>query len=128
MKIIIKNCPYCNSKVLYKETSIIVYGRDFGPIYHCSKYPKCDAYVGCHKQTDIPFGQLANRQLRLWRRNAHLHFDVLWKNKIMKRKEAYRWLSKQLKINYNDCHIGLFDIKLCKKVIHICQIKTPNDC
>lgn len=35
----------------------------------------------------------------------------------MKRPEAYAWLASQLGISQSGCHIGLFDVNQCKKVI-----------
>ena len=39
----------------------------------------------------------------------------------MSRKEAYKWLSDMLKIPLDECHIGMFDIKMCQRVIHLCK-------
>ena len=44
----------------------------------------------------------------------------------MSRKDAYKWLADMLKIDLDDCHIGMFDIKMCQKVIHLC-IKQNNE-
>ena len=81
----------------------------------------CGAYVGCHGNTDKPLGKLANKEVRLLRRQAHRLFDNLWKNKKMRRKEAYQWLAVRLSIDYNDCHIGMFDKRRCNKVIKLCK-------
>lgn len=126
-------CPYCNSNVKL-ENSLKIYGKDYGLVYICEKYPVCDSYVGCHPGSKKPLGRLADKQLRIWKSNAHAYFDWLWKKKIKKEKcskryartKAYSWLSKQLNIDPKDCHIGMFDIELCKRVIEICKpyIKT----
>ena len=50
-------CPYCGAEVELKsayEVYHTVNSRDWGNLWVCSNYPRCDAYVGCHKNTDIP--------------------------------------------------------------------------
>lgn len=117
----ISSCPYCNSKVTL-ESSVKVYGKDYGLIYLCTQFPKCDSYVGTHKGTTKPLGRLADKQLRRYKNMAHSIFDHLWKtNKKFTRSQAYHWLSEQLQISGKDCHIGMFDIDMCKKVIEVCK-------
>ena len=42
-------------------------------------------------------------------------------SKTKARKAAYRWLSKQLGISAKICHIGMFDVETCKRVVEICE-------
>lgn len=124
-----KLCPYCNHPTEYID-STFVYGRSFGMIYICKS---CDAYVGVHEGTDNALGRLANKDLRAAKIKAHASFDKIFKdgliNKIWKqwipnisnRKKAYRWLSIQMNIPEEQCHIGVFDIADCYRVIHICH-------
>lgn len=88
------------------------------------------AYVGCHKAHpahspggDTPLGRLANAELREAKKNAHFYFDTLWRNKIKfnNRGRAYRWLADQLKIDAADCHIGMFDVEMCNRVVGLCK-------
>jgi hypothetical protein len=125
-------CPYCGEASVFKRTSEMVYRKDFGPIYLCRNYPRCDAYVGVHKNTTTPLGRLANRELREAKKLAHAHFDPLWQAKIkfqsgpkgkakaMARTAAYTWLAQQLCIDVSRCHIGEFDVEMCQKVVRIC--------
>ena len=53
------------------------------------------------------------------RKEAHKHFDKIWKEKKMNRREAYYWLAHKMKIKMNECHIGYFNKKQCDKVIEI---------
>ena len=53
------------------------------------------------------------------RKMAHAAFDVLWKNKIMSRSDAYSFLSKQMGIQKEFCHIAQFNEDQCKKVVSI---------
>lgn len=124
-----KICSYCGGKTEYFDSSI-VYGRSYGMIYICKP---CDAYVGVHKGTDKALGRVANKELREAKKEAHFYFDQIAKtsliNKIWKqyipnlsnRNKAYLWLSKQMNIPKEYCHIGMFDVAECKKVIEICR-------
>jgi hypothetical protein len=135
-------CPYCGGNAPLDDTKKIYSGRDFGLAYICENYPACDAYVGIHKETLRPLGRLANKELRHWKIKAHNYFDELWKRKLIKRKKqkgqkykklygrnaGYKWLSEQLGIEKNYCHIGMFDVDMCKKVVAVCEqfIKENN--
>lgn len=84
----------------------------------------CDAYVGCHPHTVSPLGRLANAQLRGAKQWAHAVFDPMWQSKRMTRRDAYLWLSKQMGISVNECHIGLFDVDQCRSVVDLCGEKA----
>lgn len=62
---------------------------------------------------------LANKKLRELRMKAHGRFDMLWRNGIMSRSDAYQWLVNQLNLTTDVCHIGQFDVGLCKRVINV---------
>lgn len=110
MKVI---CQYCNKPARYTDSKA-VYGKSYGMIYLCDH---CGAYVGVHKGTDIPFGILANAELRGWKKKAHESFDPLWKSGRMTRHGAYKWLGSCMKKPIKDCHIGMFQVDECKKVV-----------
>lgn len=112
-----KLCEYCNN------AAEKVTGREVYPhrpdlyekiIYRCRP---CNASVGCHPGTDKPLGRLANQPLKKAKMAAHAAFDPLWKSKKMKRGEAYKWLAAALGLSVDDCHIGMFDEAMCKRVI-----------
>jgi ssDNA-binding Zn-finger/Zn-ribbon topoisomerase 1 len=90
----------------------------YGFFYSCSKFPECKGTHGAHPNGK-PLGKPADKETRYWRAKAHDAFDPLWKDGGMTRNEAYYWLRVQLKISKDDCHIGRFDIKTCKKVIDL---------
>lgn len=122
-------CPYCNA------TAVLVSGDVIYPhlphlsakwFYRCLACP--DAYVGCHPGTKEPLGRLADAKLRLAKSHAHAVFDPLWEAKVargMKKGEArgkgYAWLAAQLGIKPEDCHIGMFDVDTCMRVVVICR-------
>lgn len=109
-----KICPYCGGSSIHVDSSVI-YGRSYGMIYLCAP---CDAYVGVHKsEPDKALGRLANKELREWKKEAHKYFDVIWKDGHEKRGELYKHLSNHLKIESEFCHIGMFDVEICKQVV-----------
>jgi hypothetical protein len=84
----------------------------------------CNAYVGCHKGTDKPLGNLANADLRRARQEAHAAFDPLWLGKPKgERRKRYEWLAQGLGISTDACHIGMMDAKQCYRVVALCN---PN--
>jgi len=115
-------CPYCGEKAK------MVGGKEIYPhrpdLYQLNFYQcaPCDAYVGCHKTGDgkQPLGRLANAELRKAKSAAHAAFDPMWKDGKKKRGSAYAWLSDQLGIDKRDCHIGMFDVETCRRVVEIC--------
>ena len=117
-------CPYCHSEVLLRSAYSVYRTSDsknWGNMWVCSNFPECDAYVGCHKGTDIPLGRLANHELRELKKEAHRQFDPIWKSHLMSRAGAYKWLASMMKIPPSECHIGMFDVKQCQRVIRICR-------
>lgn len=118
------NCNYCgkSAELVTGETIYPhrpdLYSKNF---YLCRP---CDAYVGCHRTGtgDKPLGRLANAELRAWKSRAHAAFDPYWKNGGgMGRKTAYKRLAYRLGIKTDDCHIGMFDVETCQKVVEICE-------
>ena len=61
-------------------------------------------------------------KLRIWRRKAHEVFDLLWERHIFQsRSQAYLWLSQVLEVPLEKCHMKMFNVEQCKKVIKICE-------
>lgn len=117
-----KKCPYCGSPVVLRNSNYVYHNnKNYGKMWVCSKFPECDAYVGCHPGTTIPLGRLADVRLRRAKNKAHSAFDPLWKSGLMTRKEAYEWLSITLHIAQEDCHIGMFDVRTCERVVEVCR-------
>ena len=108
-----KICPYCGSDTEYVDSSVI-YGKSYGMIYLCKP---CDAYCGVHKGTSDSLGRLANKELREWKKEAHKYFDMIWKEGHEKRGALYGHLSLILGIPPEYCHIGMFSVETCKRVV-----------
>ena len=111
-------CPYCSGRAEYTDSAEVYRGRSYGMIWLCRP---CFAYVGCHKGGDKPLGRLANAELRAWKQKAHRAFDPMWKGKKTSRGQAYLWLAEKLQIDRADCHIGMFDVEACKRVVELCS-------
>lgn len=113
-------CPYCSKDAeLTTGEEVYPFSRGLGSkkFWVCWD---CDARVGCHNGTDKALGTMANEELREWRKTAHSTFDSSWKNGKINRSIAYKRLSKNIGLKEKDCHIGLFDISMCKKVVEVC--------
>ena len=121
-------CPYCQQEARLATHFDIYQKHGEKKFWLCRP---CWAYVGCHKDSknNIPLGRLANTTLRRWKIRAHDAFDPLWKAKMVidqcsknqARKAAYSWLSRQLDISAKECHIGMFNVETCKRVVEICE-------
>lgn len=74
--------------------------------------------MGCHPNTTIALGRIANKELREAKKEAHKYFDMIWKNKNLTRQEAYTWLSQQLNLQREQTHIGMFNIQQCKDTVY----------
>lgn len=120
-------CPYCNNKAEL-VLSGVVYGYNVpycnNLLYICKP---CQAWVGTHKKTVIPLGTLANGSLRAKRRETHEKFDRIWKMRhLPSRERAYYWLSKKMKIPFEDTHIALFDLRQCEIALSIVKGYFPQ--
>lgn len=114
-------CPYCGSKSrLTTGTEIYPKRKDLHRKYFYVCAP-CDAYVGCHRDTIRPLGRLADALLRAAKSAAHQAFDPKWQHGRMSRTQAYWWLANQLQIPAHECHIGMFGLDMCAKVVALCS-------
>lgn len=114
-------CDYCQ-----READLVT-GADIYPHLpelHAKEFWRCrpcGAYVGCHAGTRNPLGRLANAELRLAKVAAHAAFDLFWRSRGWGRNAAYRWLSDRLGIPRAQCHIGMFDVETCARVVAMCE-------
>lgn len=131
-------CQYCGAAATYFESSAPFYqGRDYGPLWACVT---CDAQVGCHPDGS-PLGTLANKQLRSVRRQVKALFNPLWEEidaaypgipvsrghvRQVMRTRAYEWLSAQMKLPPDECHIAMFDEARCRWAMQIIEDMKPN--
>ena len=120
-------CDYCGREAaLVFGSSIYPHRPDLYSLNFWLCEP-CQAWVGCHKNTDAkPLGRLANAQLRMAKSSAHAAFDPIWKKGRLTRQQAYRWLSREMSLTRDECHIGMFNLEQCQRVIFICATKSPG--
>lgn len=112
-------CPYCTGfSERVDGTAIYPHRPDLAHkvFYRCAP---CDAYVGCHPNSTVPLGTLANAELRRWRARLHAVFDPVWQNAGFPggRRLAYRRLARLMNLAPDDCHIALFDKDQCREAI-----------
>ncbi len=120
-------CPYCGDQAKLVTGAVIYPHRpdlNEKKFWQCAP---CGAYVGCHKPNNghgdgtRPLGRLANAELRAAKIAAHACFDPIWVMGEMARAQAYKWLASGLGIETKNCHIGMFDVETCKKVVTLCK-------
>jgi hypothetical protein len=120
-------CPYCGKPAVKALGSDIYMGRP--ELAHKQYWAcwSCDAWVGCHPNTDYkPLGRLADPALRKAKTAVHAVFDTLWKNSGYKQKrinrgKAYADLAAKLDLPIEQCHIGMFDLETCERAIKACH-------
>jgi len=126
------DCPYCDKPAVLVDSKA-VYHQSYGNIWLCQP---CQAWVGVHQNDgkNRPLGTLANAETRHARQMAHARFDPIWKTRCGRRKSknktrnaVYRWLAGHLGIPVDGCHIALFDLKTCVRVIEICVQESYNE-
>lgn len=116
-------CPSCggikkelvNGKLIYPHRPDLAH-KMFWRCADCDK-----SYVGCHPDTTVPLGTLADEETRRARCTAHNAFDQLWRSGLMKRREAYAWLAKALELPPEECHISWFGAETCERVTKLAQ-------
>ena len=107
-----QRCRYCGGEII-EQNNLEVFGRD-STMLVCINYPTCDSYG----RWDV-----ADRALRIKRIETHDLFDVLWKELGHTRTEAYKKLSKFLRVK--KAHIGTMSIEQCDRVID--ELVKPNN-
>jgi len=123
-----KVCNLCGSPVIFTSNAA-VYGKEYGS-GKCYLCRTCGAYVGTHApRPREALGLLADADMRKGKMMCHALFDPLWKGKpkaSKKRKDLYRWLSKQMDVPYDECHFGYFDIEQLRKAYRILVIASKG--
>lgn len=80
----------------------------------------CGAYVGCHPGTAAPLGRLADAALRAAKQRVHAAFDPYWKGtKNRTRGNCYKRLARDMGIEFDACHVGMFDLAMCERALSV---------
>ncbi len=130
----IVTCAYCGERArLVRGTVIYPHRADLHDkqMWHCEP---CKAWVGCHPGTITPLGRLADAELRAAKMDAHAAFDPIWQARHQVKSAAdptykkhharggrYKALAQAMGIPQQQCHIGMFDVQQCRRVVEICQ-------
>jgi ssDNA-binding Zn-finger/Zn-ribbon topoisomerase 1 len=121
-------CPYCGRPAILRDAAYVYKENALDKhLYVCSGYPECDSYVGVHAGTMKPKGTLANGDLRHKRIETHRLFDAIWKNGILSRKDAYRWIQDTFCLSSNQAHIGEFSDYRCDCLMDECRKVLQNN-
>ena len=121
-------CPYCGRTAVLRAASYVYGDRAIERyVYVCPRYPACNSYVGVHENTLLPKGSLANGDLRNKRIKTHKIFDAIWKNGIMTKAEAYRWMQYKFSLTSQQAHIGFFSEYMCDQLIQECEKTLQNN-
>ena len=107
-------CDYCQ-RPAERVTGVVIYPHrpDLADKRFFLCRP-CGAYVGTHPDGK-PLGRLANAELRAAKQHVHAAFDPLWKSGRLTRSNAYGKLADMLGIPMSECHIGMFDVDMCRQ-------------
>jgi len=92
----------------------------FGEYYRCVNYPECDIIY------NIIYKQYSTQEERDARKKAHKHFDAIWKDGWMSRRNAYRLLSGIMRVKKEYAHIGLCNKAQCEEIIRVCDRKIKR--
>lgn len=123
------DCPECGGEMVLRKSH-----KYPQPFYGCTQFPYCKATHGAHPD-GAPLGIPGNKETKEWRIKAHAALDPKWgrndsvfdkPTQKYRRKVAYNWLAGRLGIKEvrRDCHIAMFDIEKCQKVIAFCEETT----
>lgn len=120
-------CSVCKGPVALVNNSEIYNGRSYGKWPYAYLCRSCKSYVGVHPNTDIPLGELADRETRQARK-LKTHFIALTNTHFKKDKnKAYMWLASKLGIPVEQCHWGWFTKDQCMEAYsHILELSTAG--
>ena len=106
------DCPECGTRMVLKNSK-------YGLFFACPRYPLCKGAHGAHPNGK-PLGVPADKKTKLARIAAHAVFDHTWRGNskiFVDRQQAYRWMSRVLRLPTTKCHIGIFDCQDCQSLI-----------
>ncbi len=128
------NCDYCRQPAALVDGTVIYPHRPDLAHKHFYNCAPCAAWVGCHPGTTNPLGRLADAELRAAKQSAHAAFDPIWKARFFAKAKAdpkytrgmarggrYKKLAEVMGIPKAECHIGMFDVQQCRRVVEICR-------
>jgi len=94
--------------------------RRRGYFYRCERFPTCSGRHSAHDD-GRPHGVPAGSETKHLRTVAHAALDELVRARRWRLADAYRWLAREMRLSYKECHIGRFDLATCNRAIEICN-------
>lgn len=129
------HCPYCGSPAYLKHKTEIFSEEKLSRmtinksefLYVCKNYPECDSFVWTHPRTQIPYGHLANADLRRKRIFAHDCIRSMIRLRIMNKSRVYAWLSSCLGYRRKNTHISQMNDTMCDATINLTLNAIKNN-
>lgn len=112
------HCGECGAEMRLRKSK-------HGPFYGCSTWPTCDGTHGAHPD-GRPKGIPANKKTRLARMRAHAVFDLIWKQRVKKRHQAYGWMRQAMGLTHSQAHIACFSEDQCEQLIQLVYRDFPK--
>jgi ssDNA-binding Zn-finger/Zn-ribbon topoisomerase 1 len=106
-------CPACGcgAKLINSKE---IYGTGYGLMWVCQNFPDCDYRVSCKKGTATPTGELANEQLREFRKAIINKIDHL---QGFGHSQEEIWEDLRYKFNKNPFKISESSDEECKEIL-----------
>jgi len=115
------SCPLCKAPMRLRTTQKFRYPNgDPRKFWSCSTWPKCNGIHGAHPD-GRPLGVPGDAETKKARQRAHAAFDALWKDHVWSKGQGYAWLRGKLGLTRATCHIAMFDIETCERVVEVCR-------
>lgn len=113
------SCPNCKGKGHLRPRVLVDKKSTNGElIYLCDNHTNgCVSYVGVHRGDNMPLGQMAGREVRNMRVQAHKLIDKFCTGPSDTRKNLYRLLGEKLGIN--NFHIARLNEKGCHDLFRL---------
>lgn len=121
-----KFCDVCGAPAKLVH-NIEIYGHPVGqwPWHWLCTDRVCGSHCETVFGTDQPRQKMATPATKAARKEAHKVFDRLWSSP-QQRRNAYKWLRREMDLSAIECHISNFDEAQCEEVIRLVQDLNPS--
>ena len=113
-------CCKCEKYVVVKKINGRQAYRHRSDLRHLNFWQceTCSNFVGCHKGTDKPLGNIPTKKIKKARVEIHALIDPIWKSGKMKRNDIYNYITEKIGWNYHTAKIRT--IEEAREVYKIC--------
>jgi len=128
-------CPECGAKMVLRSTKRFTWQNGVARLFYgCSRWPKCNAVHGAHPN-GAPLGTPGDAATKAARIEAHGWLGRVQESRGWRPgkrdRGTYVWLGRKLGIPEDEieekCHIAMFDIATCARVVEICKDAVERD-